>query len=42
MKKSILSLSAAAALGGLGFAGSAHAIRVDMNGPSLIAVPSTV
>lgn len=37
MKKSILALSAAAALGGLGFAGSAHAIAYFGNGASLTA-----
>ena len=37
MKKSILALSAAAALGGLGFAGSAHAIAYFGNGAGLTA-----
>lgn len=40
MKKSILALSAAAALGGLGFAGSAHAIAWFGDGDARVATPA--
>ena len=40
MKKSILALSAAAALGGLGFAGSAHAIAWFGDGGARVATPA--